>query len=44
LGIESGVDLETLIGVVKKVEKAVGRSLPGQLAKAGPRLNLHSRP
>ncbi len=44
LGIESGVDLDTLIRVVKKVERAVGKSLPGQLAKAGPRLNLHPRP
>ena len=43
LGIESGVDLDALIEIAKKVESVVGRSLPGQLAKSGPRLNLHSR-
>lgn len=41
-GIESGIDLERLIAVAHEVEKVLGRELPGQVMKAGPRLRLHS--
>lgn len=41
MGIETGIDLEALIGVARKVQKVVGRELPGQVMKAGPRLALH---
>jgi isopropylmalate/homocitrate/citramalate synthase len=34
-GIESGVDLETLIDVAKWLESLLGRELPGQLYRAG---------
>jgi hydroxymethylglutaryl-CoA lyase len=37
-GIETGADLERLCAVARKVEEAVGRPLPGQVMKAGPRL------
>ncbi len=40
-GITSGIDLEKLNAVAHAVEKAVGRELPGQVMKAGPRLRLH---
>ncbi len=40
-GIASGIDLERIIGAAHEVEKAVGRELPGQVMKAGPRLRLH---
>ena len=40
MGIETGIDLEKLCGVARRVEEVVGRSLPGQVMKAGPRLNL----
>lgn len=44
LGLESGIDLVELIKVAKKVEEIVGRELPGQVMKAGRRLDLHPLP
>ena len=41
-GYETGIDLEKLIGVAKQVEQMMGRQLPGQIMKAGPRLKLMS--
>jgi hydroxymethylglutaryl-CoA lyase len=41
LGIETGIDLERLCGAARHVERVLGRSLPGQVMKAGPRLQLH---
>ena len=40
-GVETGIDLEAAIAAAKAVERAVGRSLPGQVMKAGPRSRLH---
>lgn len=40
MGIETGIDLEKLCAVARKVEQVVGRTLPGQVMKAGARLNL----
>ncbi|MGI9419002.1 MAG: hydroxymethylglutaryl-CoA lyase [Geminicoccaceae bacterium] len=40
MGIETGIDLEKLCGVARRVEEVVGRTLPGQVMKAGPRLSL----
>ena len=40
MGIETGIDLEKLCGVARRVEEVVGRTLPGQVMKAGPRLAL----
>jgi len=40
-GYETRIDLERLIAVAHDVEAAVGRPLPGQVMKAGPRLHLH---
>lgn len=37
LGISTGIDLEVLIGVAHLAEEIVGRRLPGQLMRAGPR-------
>jgi hydroxymethylglutaryl-CoA lyase len=42
LGIQTGINLGELIKVARKVEQVIGRSLPGQVMKAGERLNLHS--
>ena len=42
LEIETGINLDKLIGVAKDVERVMGRELPGQVMKAGPRLQLHS--
>jgi hydroxymethylglutaryl-CoA lyase len=41
-GFETGIDLERLIGVARRVEKVVGHALPGQVMRAGPRLRRHS--
>jgi hydroxymethylglutaryl-CoA lyase len=40
LGIETGIDLDALCGVARRVETLVGRSLPGQVMRAGPRGRL----
>jgi hydroxymethylglutaryl-CoA lyase len=42
LGIETGIDLARLCGIAREVEQVIGRSLPGQVMKAGPRLNLRA--
>ena len=41
-GYETGIDLDKLIEVAKQVERMMGRQLPGQMMKAGPRLKLMS--
>ena len=35
MGIETGINLDKLITIAKKVEKLVGHKLPGQVMKAG---------
>jgi len=42
MGIGTGIDLGALIEVARDVERVMGRELPGQVMKAGPRLSLHS--
>ena len=41
MGIDTGIDLRGLTGIACDVEAAVGRELPGQIMKAGLRLDLH---
>lgn len=41
-GVESGVNLERLIAVSRDAERIIGRTLPGQVMKAGTRLDLHA--
>jgi hydroxymethylglutaryl-CoA lyase len=36
MGVETGIDLERLIAVSRRVQEIVGRTLPGQIVKAGP--------
>lgn len=40
-GYRTGVDLEALIAVAGRTQEVIGRELPGQVMKAGPRLRLH---
>jgi hydroxymethylglutaryl-CoA lyase len=40
MGIRTGVDLDRLCAVAREVERLLGRALPGQVMKAGPRLRL----
>ena len=42
MGIRTGIDLRKLSGIACDVEVAVGHELPGQIMKAGLRLDLHS--
>jgi len=35
MGVSTGIDLERLIAVSKRVQEIVGRTLPGQIIKAG---------
>ena len=44
LGLKSGIDLVKLIEVAKRLEEVIGRELPGQVMKAGQRLDLHPLP
>lgn len=41
LGIHTGIELAALIGVAREMQEVMGRPLPGQVMKAGPRLALH---
>ncbi len=41
MGIETGIDLDRLCVAARHVEEVIGRRLPGQVMKAGPRLKLH---
>ena len=41
-GFHTGIDLDALIEVARRVESVVGRELPGQVMKAGPRLRRYS--
>jgi len=40
-GFETGVDLEKLIEAAQLTQDVIGRPLPGQVLKAGPRLKRH---
>ena len=40
LGIDAGVDLDSLLEVAATAERIVGRELPSRLIKAGPRTRL----
>ena len=42
MGIETGINLDQLINVAKRVETLVGHRLPGQVMRAGPRLLKYS--
>jgi hydroxymethylglutaryl-CoA lyase len=36
MGVETGIDLGRLIATARRVQEIVGRTLPGQVVKAGP--------
>jgi len=42
-GFDTGVDLDALVDVARRVEAVIGRPLPGQVMKAGPRLRRYSQ-
>jgi len=42
MGIETGIDLEALIGCANRMGEILGKELPGQVMKAGPRSVRHA--
>ena len=42
MNIHTSIDLQALMNIATQVEAIVGHDLPGQVMKAGPRLDLHS--
>jgi hydroxymethylglutaryl-CoA lyase len=44
MGVETGIDLDRLLAVARRVQEVVGRVLPGQLLKAGPATRRYPAP
>ena len=42
MGVDTGVDLDRLIQVARLAQEILGRELPGQVMKAGPRWQRHA--
>lgn len=42
MGIETGIDLDALIGVAQMAQQALGRTLPGMVMKSGKASELHA--
>jgi hydroxymethylglutaryl-CoA lyase len=42
MGVETGIDLEALIGCANRMSEILGKELPGQVMKAGPRSTRHA--
>jgi hydroxymethylglutaryl-CoA lyase len=42
MGVETGVDLEALVDAAHLAQDLVGRELPGQVMRAGPRSRVHA--
>ncbi|HQQ72020.1 MAG TPA: hydroxymethylglutaryl-CoA lyase, partial [Alicycliphilus sp.] len=44
MGYDTGIDLPALLAVARRLPGLIGHDIPGQIAKAGPRLQLHPVP
>jgi len=44
MGVQTGIDLDRLVGVSRRVQEIVGRALPGQIVKAGPSTRTYPVP
>jgi hydroxymethylglutaryl-CoA lyase len=44
MGVQTGIDLDRLLAVSRRVQEVVGRVLPGQLVKAGPATRRYPLP
>jgi hydroxymethylglutaryl-CoA lyase len=44
MGVATGIDLDRLLAVSRRVQEIVGRPLPGQLVKAGPSTRRYAVP
>jgi hydroxymethylglutaryl-CoA lyase len=43
MGVDTGIDLDALLAAARLAEELVGRTLPGQILRAGPRTRLATR-
>jgi hydroxymethylglutaryl-CoA lyase len=44
MGVATGIDLDRLVAVSRRVEQIIGRALPGQIIKAGPSTRRYPLP
>ncbi|HEX3179495.1 MAG TPA: hydroxymethylglutaryl-CoA lyase [Methylomirabilota bacterium] len=44
MGVATGVDLDRLLAVSRRVQQVIGRALPGQIVKAGPSTRRYPAP
>ena len=44
MGYDTGIDLPALLAVARRLPALIGHDIPGQIAKAGQRLDLHLAP
>jgi len=44
MGVQTGIDLDRLVAVSRRVQTIVGRALPGQIIKAGPSTRRYPAP
>lgn len=44
MGYDTGVDLDRLLAAARRLPTLLGHAVPGQIVKAGRRLDLHARP
>jgi hydroxymethylglutaryl-CoA lyase len=44
MGVATGIDLDRLLAVSRRVQDVVGRPLPGQIVKAGPSTRRYPAP
>jgi hydroxymethylglutaryl-CoA lyase len=44
MGVQTGIDLDRLVGVSRRVQEIIGRALPGQIVKAGPSTRKYPLP
>lgn len=44
MGYDTGIDLERLLDAARRLPGLIGHEVPGQITKAGRRLDLHPRP
>jgi len=44
MGLDTGIDLDRLLGIARQLPALVGHAVPGQVAQAGPSTALHAPP
>ena len=44
MGLDTGVDLEALLAIARRLPEIVGHAVPGQVMQAGPSTRRYPRP